>query len=147
MQLPLTSKRLDCILTGDSPDGTPNAVLVELKQWTDAFSADEERCVQVQYGEGVRTVQHPSYQAADYAQYLRDHRSVFYEEPAVALSPCSWLHNFQSDPDSTLVDLTKFGNVLGTALLFGASDGREFGDFLLTRLGKRTRKAGPRPHH
>src|ERR1700683_328452 len=63
MQLPLTSKRLDCMLTGYSSSGDPNAVLIELKQWTDAMSADEDKCVQVEYGAGLRVVAHPSYQA------------------------------------------------------------------------------------
>src|ERR1700685_769916 len=53
MQLPLTSKRLDCMLTGYSSAGDPNAVLIELKQWTDAMPADEDKCVQVEYGGGV----------------------------------------------------------------------------------------------
>ena len=112
MQLPLTSKRLDCMLTGHSSSGDPNAVLIELKQWTDAMSADEDKCVQVEYGAGLRVVAHPSYQAKYYADYLRDYRTVFYEDPVLPLRPCAWLHNFQRDPDSALLDAQKFADVL-----------------------------------
>lgn len=130
MQLPLTSKRLDCMITGHSASGNPNAVLIELKQWTDAMPADEDKCVQVEYGAGLKVVQHPSYQAKYYADYLRDYKAVFYEEPALPLHPCAWLHNFQRDMDSTLLDGVKFGEALGEAPLFAANDSHEFGTFL-----------------
>lgn len=134
MQLPLTSKRLDCILTGHSPSGSAEAVLVELKQWTDAAPADEDKCVMVNFGAGAKVLQHPSYQAKYYADYLRDYRAVFYEDPVVTLSPCAWLHNFQRDPDSTLLDNGKFGSVLCEAPMFAGSDADAFGQFLLARL-------------
>jgi uncharacterized protein len=134
MQLPLTSKRLDCMLTGHSSVGEANAVLIELKQWTDAMSADEDKCVQVEYGAGLKVVQHPSYQAKYYVDYLRDYRTVFYEEPALPLHPCAWLHNFQRDADSALLDSNKFGEVLKEAPLFAASDAGTFGTFLESYL-------------
>ena len=34
-QLPLSSRRLDAMVTGHGHDGAPAAVIVELKQWTD----------------------------------------------------------------------------------------------------------------
>ncbi len=135
MQLPLTSKRLDCMLTGHSSSGDPNAVLIELKQWTDAMSADEDKCVQVEYGAGLRVVAHPSYQAKYYADYLRDYRTVFYEDPVLPLRPCAWLHNFQRDPDSALLDAQKFADVLVEAPLFAASDADAFGTYLEGYLG------------
>lgn len=134
MQLPLTSRRLDCILAGSDDRGADNAVLVELKQWTDAAPADEDKCVSVSWGHAVRILQHPSYQVKYYAEYLRDYRTVFYEDGAVELTPCAWLHNFQRDPDSALLDYKKFGEVLSEAPLFAASDAAEFSDFLQERL-------------
>ena len=32
-QLPLTSRRLDCMICGKDPNKIDNAVIVELKQW------------------------------------------------------------------------------------------------------------------
>lgn len=135
MQLPLTSKRLDALLTGISREGKASSVLLELKQWTDAASADEDECVQVAFGRSPKVVLHPSFQAKYYADYLKDYRSVFYEEPAVDLWPCSWLHNFQTDPDSTLLDRNKFGDVLNDVPLFGGSDAESLTHFLLEHLG------------
>jgi hypothetical protein len=42
-QLPLTSKRLDCMLTGKNAESKDNAVIVELKQWEDAQASAVER--------------------------------------------------------------------------------------------------------
>lgn len=135
MQLPLTSRRLDCILTGHSALGAENAVLIELKQWTDAAPADEDKCVQVNYGAGLRVQQHPSYQAKYYADYLRQYRTAFYEPTPVDLAACAWLHNFQRDPDSALLDNSKFGEVLSEAPLFAGSDAHVFSDYLVGRIG------------
>ncbi|MDE2481065.1 MAG: DUF2075 domain-containing protein [bacterium] len=135
MQLPLTSRRLDAILTGHATDGEQRAVLIELKQWTDAMPADEDRCVEVNYGPGNRTQAHPSYQARDYADYLKQYRTVFYENQPVRLEPCAWLHNFQGDPDSTLLDHSKFGTVLKEAPLFAGSDADRFAEYLNDHVG------------
>jgi hypothetical protein len=134
MQLPLTSKRLDCIITGHDAAFQPSAVLIELKQWTDAMEAEEDKCVLVAYGGALKLVEHPSYQVKYYADYLRDYRTAFYEEPAIPISPCAWLHNFQRDPDSTLVDEAKFGSILSEAPLFAGSDAVGFSEFLQRKL-------------
>jgi uncharacterized protein len=39
LQLPLTSKRLDCLVTGYNDKKAPNAVIIELKQWDGCKSA------------------------------------------------------------------------------------------------------------
>src|SRR5690349_19159521 len=44
-QLPLTSKRLDCIVCGNSQRGEQNAVIVELKQWDKCWQANGENLV------------------------------------------------------------------------------------------------------
>ena len=39
-QLPLSSRRLDCLLCGRNNQEEPNAVVVELKQWDNCEHAD-----------------------------------------------------------------------------------------------------------
>ncbi len=63
-QLPLTSKRLDCMITGTDDDRRPSAVVVELKQWADAEATDVEDCVLTFLGGRLREVLHPSRQVA-----------------------------------------------------------------------------------
>lgn len=136
MQLPLTSRRLDCMLTGINSDGAPSATIVELKQWSMAEPTEEEACVEVDYGRHRRIHLHPSAQAASYAEYLRENRSVFYENHPVDLSACSWLHNFQYDPGSTLLDKTKFGDVLETSPLFCANTTDKLAEYIDDKVGQ-----------
>ena len=42
-QLPLTSRRLDALITGEDSQGAQNAVIVELKQWEKALSKPTQR--------------------------------------------------------------------------------------------------------
>jgi len=44
-QLPLTSKRLDCLVCGRDDDGADEAVIIELKQWDKCSPAVGERLV------------------------------------------------------------------------------------------------------
>ena len=135
MQLPLTSRRLDCMLTGISSDGKPSATIIELKQWSMAEPAEEEACVEVDYGRHRKIHLHPSAQAASYESYLRENRAVFYETSPVELSSCSWLHNFQFDPTSTLLDRGKFGEILDTSPLFCANTTDSLAEFVDRKIG------------
>src|SRR2546427_7119349 len=79
-QLPLTSKRIDCMLTGENPESRDNAVIVELKQWEDAEPSAAEDCVTVWVGQGMRDVLHPSRQVGNYQEYLEDCHTAFSSE-------------------------------------------------------------------
>src|SRR5258706_1708495 len=72
MQLPLTSKRLDCLLTGRKSNGKSTAVVLEFKQWEEAEPSTFDDCVVAFVGGAKRDVLHPSQQALQYKQYLED---------------------------------------------------------------------------
>lgn len=56
LQLPLTSKRLDCMVTGyDGATKTPTAVVIELKQWGGCEGVSGKNEVATFVGCGVRT--------------------------------------------------------------------------------------------
>ena len=62
-QLPLTSRRLDAMITGHDREGRPAAVIVELKQWSeDVASSRVEDMVTVRYGKRLKETLHPSAQ-------------------------------------------------------------------------------------
>ncbi|MFO7287844.1 MAG: AAA family ATPase, partial [Gammaproteobacteria bacterium] len=44
-KIPLTSKRVDFILTGCDADGNENAVIVELKQWSEVEATGKDAVV------------------------------------------------------------------------------------------------------
>lgn len=100
-QLPLTSRRLDVMLTGHNDDGRPMASVVELKQWDDAHHSDIEDVVEVFVGGGVREVLHPSAQVGQYHRYLLDTHEVF-SDGRMGLRSSAYLHNFRFDPEHEL---------------------------------------------
>ena len=63
--IPLTSKRVDFIISGADSDNHDNVVIVELKQWQKAEVVDDDMhyCVKTFVGGNDRIVCHPSYQA------------------------------------------------------------------------------------
>ena len=64
-QLPMSSKRIDFILSGYNADGEPHVVIIELKQWSEVSMTAQDGLVQTFLGGGIRTTSHPSYQAWD----------------------------------------------------------------------------------
>ena len=98
-QLPLSSRRLDCLLTGHDTADKAQAVIVELKQWEVAGSSEIEDCVTTFVGHRERDVLHPSRQVGNYARYLQDVQTTF-SEGSVGLTACSFLHNMRYDLDA-----------------------------------------------
>src|SRR5207237_7056824 len=100
-QLPMTSKRLDCMVTGTDSESRSNAVIIELKQWEEVRPSYVDECVSTLVGQGWRDVLHPSRQVGDYQDYLHDYHVEFTLE-AFGLASCSYLHNYSFDPHSEL---------------------------------------------
>ncbi len=99
LKLPLSSKRLDVMITGSNPIVGDAAVIVELKQWTTVGRSNISDCVTVEYGGGhEKDVLHPSKQVAHYQRYLQDTHPAF-SDGAIELDACSYLHNAQHDPN------------------------------------------------
>jgi uncharacterized protein len=100
-QLPLTSRRLDCMVTGLSRANRPGAVVVELKQWDGAEPSAVDECVTVFLGGRLRDVLHPSKQVGQYQRYLQDVHTSF-SQGTVDLQSCAYLHNLRFDPSSEI---------------------------------------------
>ena len=72
-KIPYTSKRIDFIITGRDKQGRNIAIIVELKQWTEAEIVEgQDGIVRTFTGGAMREVAHPSYQAWSYAAYIED---------------------------------------------------------------------------
>jgi len=135
-QLPLTSKRLDCLFSGHDSDTNPNAVIVELKQWEACQPSDCENEVVTFVGGANRDVLHPSAQVGQYQQYLQDAHTAFYEEPSpVRLNACSYLHNYKFKENDPLLE-TKFTEKLERNPLFSSQDVPELSSYLTEHLEK-----------
>jgi uncharacterized protein len=131
-QLPLTSLRIDCMITGESGKGKQEAVIVELKQWEKA-AVSEGDYILTFVGRGERDVLHPSVQAFQYRTFLQDIHSAFYESPAVGLTSCSYLHNYAFGEEDALLD-SRYLQFITQAPLFGSDDVDKLADYLKGRL-------------
>ena len=133
-QLPLTSKRLDCLVCGRDESKTDQAVIVELKQWEQCQASDADKLVRSWLGGREREVLHPSIQVDQYRQYLEDTHSAFFEGSApVGLSSCSYLHNYIPVNEDPIL-ATKFSSALVGSPLFNADGADGLAEFLKARV-------------
>lgn len=93
--IPLTSKRVDFIISGADSDDHDNVVIVELKQWQKAEVVDDDMhyCVKTFVGGNDRIVCHPSYQAYSYSCFIRNYSQTVLDK-GINLVPCAYLHNY-----------------------------------------------------
>lgn len=133
-QLPLTSRRLDCLVAGEDSEGRDEAVIVELKQWSDCEATDESSIVRTIVGGGRRDVLHPSAQVGQYRDYLADMHTAFYEGlNPILLSACAYLHNYQAGKNDPLF-LPQYSEILAAAPIFALDDVDPLVGFLNHRL-------------
>jgi len=124
--IPQTSKRIDFILTGLDEEQKNVAVLVELKQWSQAEATELDGVVRTFIGGAKREVSHPSYQVWSYAALLEDFNSNV-QDGEINLKPCAYLHNYEAD-DALLNDFYK--EYIDKAPLFLRSDAQKLKDFI-----------------
>jgi len=135
-QLPLTSKRLDCLICGRDVATKDNAVIIELKQWDKCEEANGENEVLTWVG-GKREMLHPSVQVGRYKMYLEDTHTAFYDntENQVILNACTYLHNYNYYSDDVLFS-EKFKAALEKYPLFTADDVDKLKNYLIVKLKK-----------
>lgn len=133
LKLPLSSKRLDVMVTGSNPVTGDAAVIVELKQWTEVGRSNVTDCVTVDYGGKPRDTLHPSRQVAQYQRYLLDTHPAFGDDPAISLDACAYLHNAQHDANSPL-NLPDFATLMATNPAFAGDQRNALIDFLEQRV-------------
>jgi hypothetical protein len=90
--LPLTSRRVDAILAGHHPrTGEPSYVVVELKQWSNAYP-DEGEPLLCRIDAYARPVLNPIEQVRGYCEYLLSFNGALEKTPE-ALTGVAYLHN------------------------------------------------------
>jgi DUF2075 family protein len=135
-QLPLNSKRLDCLICGKDVNKKDNAVIIELKQWDRCEDAPGKENEVISWVGGKRELLHPSVQVHQYKRYLNDTHTAFYEGlNPVILNACSYLHNYHIHSGDVLFS-NKFANVLSNAPLFTADDVNKLSGYLTSKLDK-----------
>jgi len=133
-QLPLTSKRLDCMVTGYDDAKESKAVIIELKQWEECDRAPGENEVKTWVGGNYREVLHPSAQVGQYSRYLKDTHTAFYEgNDPIELDSCSYLHNYRIRDDDELLS-PKFSTIIEKHPVFSAEEVDSISNYLSDRL-------------
>lgn len=120
-ELPLTSRRLDCLITGRNAWTRENAVIVELKQWEKCQNSGGRNEVATWVGDKLRDVLHPSAQVGQYKMYLEDAHTAFEPDKGIQLSACSYLHNYSFDSSDVLF-ADRFSDLLKSFPLFTGDD-------------------------
>lgn len=133
-QLPLTSKRLDCMVTGKDAAAKGNAVIIELKQWDSVEPSNVHDCVCTYVGQARRDVLHPSRQVGNYQEYLKDCHTAF-SSGNVGLTSCGYLHNLKYDPGNELFS-SRHAHLLEAYPLFSGDQTDSFAEYLNRSLGK-----------
>jgi DUF2075 family protein len=129
LQLPLTSKRLDCLVSGYDLQKSANAVVVELKQWEGCSVASGKNEVATFVGGRIRDVLHPAVQVGQYMSYLADCHTAFQGDDGININACSYLHNYSLIPDDPLF-LPQFMEQVSRCPVFTADDVPQFTTFL-----------------
>lgn len=136
-QVPLTSKRVDFILSGADVDRRDTAIIVELKQWETVTETRKDAIVESYVGGSRRELPHPSYQAWTYAALIRDF-NVEVQEGDITLYPCTYLHNCL---DPSAVKSPFYAEHIAKAPLFLRGDAGRLSEFIkrYVRYGDRSK--------
>lgn len=133
-QLPLTSRRLDCILCGRDFENRDNALIIELKQWEKCSASKGENEVSTWVGGAERDILHPSVQVGQYNMYLLDTHTAFNStKNPVILNACSYLHNYSFLRNDALLG-DKFNEILKDYPLFSADDVRRLEEYIKNKM-------------
>lgn len=135
LQIPLTAKRIDFLVSGYDDKDKENVVIIELKQWSDCEPTPYPGIVNTFVGQATRNVAHPSYQAWSYAATIENFNEA-YEKNELKLYPCAFLHNFPN-ANRFKLDGSLYREYIDEAPLFLKDDRAKLASF----IGKFIRKS------
>lgn len=131
-QIPLTSKRIDFIISGIDHHGNSSVVIVELKQWQSAKITAKDGIVVTRFEHGEAETAHPSYQAWSYAATLRDYNTTV-QDDGIGLYPCAFLHNY---PEDNVLNNPFYAYYLNQAPAFFKKDAQKLREFIKKYITK-----------
>ena len=133
--VPNTQKRVDFIITGLDHQNKEHVVIVELKQWGEAFKVtDKDNIVSTYLGGGIREVTHPSYQAWSYCSLIENFNEDVQTRP-IELHPCAFLHNFDENISPELRDPI-YNDILNISPMFTLGQMDSLRNFIKTYIPK-----------
>ena len=133
-QIPLTSKRVDFLISGLDKDNNDTVLAIELKQWDKVETTSLENCIKTFVGGRNDVHPHPSQQILSYCQLITNfNQSV--QEQSINLVPCAFLHNYSISKKDVLED-ERYRYVVSKAPLFYKESREQLGEFIKSHVLK-----------
>ena len=133
-QIPLTSKRVDFLISGLDELNKETVVAIELKQWDRVEKTSLENCVKTYVGGSNDVRPHPSQQILSYCQLISNF-NVSVQEDGINMIPCAFLHNYPNEGKYILED-KDYSYVVSKAPLFYKNDREKLGEFVKKHIKK-----------
>ncbi len=119
--LPLTSNRIDLILTGYNNSKKPVVLVFELKQWGNVNNiVDSNYLVQTFLNGCLQNVVHPGYQVWSYSEILKNYNE-YIQENDVEIKSCLLMHNYKFKNNDILLQ-EKYNEFMNDVFYFGIDD-------------------------
>lgn len=125
--LPISSSRVDLIISGYDEFNREKVLLFELKQWSKVDVVENSDILLETYvGNGFRKVVHPAYQILTYKDLLCDYNK-YIQNNNVIVVPCVVMHNYSTDE---IINSEKFSGITSGVNLFYKDDFGKLINFL-----------------
>lgn len=127
--IPMSSKRIDILVSGYDEKGSSHVVIVELKQWSSLKAVDGMNdMVETRVGGSEGLHLHPSYQAWSYAQLMHNFSAVV-QDSEINVWPCAYLHNYKRRSNDPL-DAVQYHYYESLAPAFTHTDSDKLKEFI-----------------
>ena len=130
-RIPLTSKRVDFIISGYDEHNKGNVIIIELKQWSGKDTSKvvgKDGLVETFVGGTIRETTHPSYQVWSYYTFIKDFNESV-QDNIITLYPCAYLHNFEQEYKGEL-DNEIYAHYVSIAPLYFKGDALKLKEFI-----------------
>ena len=125
--LPISSSRIDLMITGFDEQNNKKVLLFELKQWSKAnIVPDSNILLETYVGNSLRRVVHPAYQVITYRDLLCDYNKYIQDENALVI-PCVIMHNYVPD---NIINSSLFSKILKDVNMFYKENFNKLVDFI-----------------
>ncbi|HCW54090.1 MAG TPA: peptidase S24 [Clostridium sp.] len=134
-KLPLTSKRLNCIVTGKDSKNNDKAVVIQLKEWQECKNTDGKNELIMSVHDQVKEVLHPSVQTMQYVKYLKGVHSAFANKNNdLELDGCSFLHNYEYEENDPVLN-KKFEDACIVYPVFSSTETKKLESYIKDKVG------------
>lgn len=127
--IPLTSKRVDLVISGYDNNYKPVIILFELKQWEYVDDVkNQDAVVKTLISNKEKNSLHPSYQVLFYAELLENYNH-YIENHEVKIIPIVYLHNYSLKVNDVLL-ANKFKRYYKKAPIYGKENVTQLKEFI-----------------